>query len=142
MWAPYRRVVYFLKYECYSITLKILNLHNKSLKIFAFNMFSLKCCLYPYITCKSCPRRHLLKTVRLWLHNAVGSTENVEDKVARFWISDNDKEIHITLFIILWWRHNWGYMSFKMKTLVLYNLGKTTLKASCEIVLTRVIKLF
>ena len=34
-----------------SITLRILNLHNKSPKIFAFDMFSLNCCLHPYIQC-------------------------------------------------------------------------------------------
>ena len=47
------RVLNFLKYAFSSITLKILNLLNlnKSLKIFAFNMFSLKYCLHPDITC-------------------------------------------------------------------------------------------
>ena len=37
------------KYACSSTTLKILNFHNKIPKIFVFYMFSLECCLHPYI---------------------------------------------------------------------------------------------
>ena len=36
------------------------NHYNKNPNIFAFDMFGLKCCLHPYISCQSCPRRHNL----------------------------------------------------------------------------------
>ena len=42
------RVLYFLKYE---FSIEILDLHNKSLKIFTADMFCLKCCLNPDIPC-------------------------------------------------------------------------------------------
>ena len=40
---PGCRVMYLSKYEFSSFTLRILNLHNKSPKIFAIHMFGLKC---------------------------------------------------------------------------------------------------
>ena len=54
-----------------SLLCRILNLHNKSLKTFSFDEFGLKCCLHPYRPCLSCPRQHLLKIFRIWLHNPV-----------------------------------------------------------------------
>ena len=49
--SPSCRELYFLNYAFFSITLKISNLQNKRPKIFAFNIFSLKCCFHPYIQC-------------------------------------------------------------------------------------------
>ena len=43
--------MYFLVYAFSSITLKMLNLQNRSPKIFAFHISGLKCCLHPYIQC-------------------------------------------------------------------------------------------
>ena len=43
------RVLYFLKYAFLLITIIIYNLNNKSMKIFAFDIFCLKCCLHTYI---------------------------------------------------------------------------------------------
>ena len=42
---------YTFKYEFSSITLKILNLHNKNTNTFAFHIFCLKCCRYPDMPC-------------------------------------------------------------------------------------------
>ena len=53
------------------ITLKILNPRDKSPKIFALHIFGLKCCLHPYNYVKAVQDVISLKTVRLWLHNAV-----------------------------------------------------------------------
>ena len=41
------RELYFFKYAFSSITLKILNIHNKSPNTFALYIFGLKCCLHP-----------------------------------------------------------------------------------------------
>ena len=41
------RVLYFFKNALFSFTLRMLNLHNRSQKIFAFHIFGLKCCLHP-----------------------------------------------------------------------------------------------
>ena len=49
--VPCCRVLYFFKYAFSSITLRILNLHNKSTKIFAYDVFGLKHCLHPYMSC-------------------------------------------------------------------------------------------
>ena len=47
LWGLSCRKLYFFKYAFSSITPKILNSHNKRLKIFAFHIFGLKCCLHP-----------------------------------------------------------------------------------------------
>ena len=47
LWAPCCRVLYFLKHAFSSITQNLLNLLNKSPKIFA--LISLKCCFHTYI---------------------------------------------------------------------------------------------
>ena len=39
------------KYAFSVVTLRILNLHNKSPKIFAFDIFGLKRCTHPYMPC-------------------------------------------------------------------------------------------
>ena len=45
------RELYFFKDAFSLITLKTLNLHNKSPNTFALYIFGLKCCLHPYIHC-------------------------------------------------------------------------------------------
>ena len=45
------RVLYFFKYAFSLITLRILNLHNKSPKIFVFDTFGLICYLHSYLPC-------------------------------------------------------------------------------------------
>ena len=47
LWALSCRELHFFKYAFSSITLKTLNLHNKSPNTFAFYIFGLKCCLHP-----------------------------------------------------------------------------------------------
>ena len=42
-------VLYFFKYEFSSITLRILNLHNKSPEIFASDNFDIKCRPHPFM---------------------------------------------------------------------------------------------
>ena len=54
-------VLYFFHDAFSSITLRILNLYNKSQKILAFDIFGLKCCLHPYMPCYCCQSRNLLK---------------------------------------------------------------------------------
>ena len=41
----------FFKYAFSPITHRILHLHNRNTKIFAFDIFGIKCCLHPYMTC-------------------------------------------------------------------------------------------
>ena len=49
--VPCWRVLYFVKYVFSAITLRLLNLHDKSPKIFASDIIGLQCCLHPYIPC-------------------------------------------------------------------------------------------
>ena len=43
--------LYFFKYAFSAITLKLINLHNKTPNMFAFNMFGLKYCFHPNKPC-------------------------------------------------------------------------------------------
>ena len=54
-------VLYLFKICNSAITFKILNPHNRRPKIFAFDIFGLKCCLHLYMPWSSCPRRHVLE---------------------------------------------------------------------------------
>ena len=51
--------LYFFKYTFPSITLIILNLHIRRLKIFPFHTFGPKCFLHLYIPCSSCTCKYV-----------------------------------------------------------------------------------
>ena len=63
---PWTWILYFLKCTFSSINLRILDLHNKRPKKYSFDVFGLKFCLYPYMPCYCCPRRHLLNYL-IWI---------------------------------------------------------------------------
>ena len=72
LWVLCCKVMYFFKDAFSSIHLRILNLHNKSPKIFAYPYIwfkMLSSCLYAML--KLSKTTSPQKTIRLWLHNPV-----------------------------------------------------------------------